>query len=265
MPEHHHFSLTVAERVGTLTLSNPPVNALSRAVLEELRVVLDEIGASNTIKALVLTGADEKAFAAGADIRVFADRDTGPDALRQIDDYIALGQQVLLKLDTLTLPVIAAINGVCLGGGLELALACDMRYAAEHAQLGAPEINLGLIPGWGATQRLPQVVGPSRALELILTGEPVSATQALQIGLVSRVVPSAELLSAAQALAHTIAGRSRVAVTAAMRAVAGSATLPLEAGLALEREEFAKTIVSDDAREGITAFLEKRRPQFKDR
>lgn len=265
MPDYQYLKVESQDRVGVLTIDRPPVNALSRPLLEEISAMLDAVIANPQIKALVVTGAGEKVFAAGADIKVFAQVETVPDALEDVQNYIKLAQDVFLKLDRLALPTIAAINGTCLGGGLELALACDMRYAAEHASLGAPEINLGLIPGWGGTQRLPRIVGHSHALELILTGEPISAAQALQMGLVSQVVPGTQLLNAALDLGHKIARRSRIAITAALRAVTDGIEMPFEQGLALERQQFATTIRSEDAREGLAAFLAKRQPDFQDR
>ncbi len=264
MSDYQYLTLSIQNHVATVTLNHPPVNALSRGVLEELDACMDALAADAQIKALVITGAGERAFAAGADLKVFAQVETTQEALATVDAYIKLGQDVLLKLDMLAIPTIAAINGICLGGGMELALACDIRYAADDAVLGQPEINLGVIPGWGGTQRLPRVVGHSHALELILTGEGIPATQALQIGLVSKVVPATQVLNEAQKLASSIAARGRIATTAALRAISEGSRLPLADGLALERQQFAVTMQTADAREGLAAFLQKRPPVFRD-
>lgn len=266
MSDYQHLKITTTDRVGILTLDRPPVNALSIPLLHELDRALDELLAAGVVKALVITGAGSKAFAAGADISYFdAIIAMEADARQQAaDDYIKLGQDVFLKLDRLPIPTIAAINGVSLGGGMELALACDIRYAAENARLGLPEINLGIMPGWGGTQRMAQIVGTSRALELILTGEPILAAQALEIGLVSRVLPAGELLTAAAELAAKIASKSRVAVQAALHAVTAANAPTIDAGMELERAQFQTMSLTADMREGISAFLAKRAPQFTD-
>lgn len=265
MTDYQYLKLNIQDRVGTVTIDRPPVNALSRPLLEELSAMLDELGNDPAVKVLVIASAAAKVFVAGADIKVFAGVEQQPEALAAVEAYIKLGQDVFTKLATLGIPTIAAINGACLGGGLELVLACDIRYAAETATLGAPEINLGLIPGWGGTQRLPRIVGQGHAIAMILTGEPVSATQAQAIGLVNRVVAPAELLNAAQALAGTIAAKSRIAISAALSAIRGGTGVQMEQGLTLERQQFATTVTSADAREGLAAFLEKRKPVFLDK
>lgn len=268
MAEYQFLKLNVQFKVGVLTIDRPPVNALSSAMLQELDQILDEIVANPDVKALVITGAGQQVFIAGADINTFAEIGTitDQDEVRaKADEYISMGQSVFLKLDQLEIPTIAAINGAAVGGGLELALACDIRYAADNARLGQPEIGLGIIPGWGGTQRLPRIVGESRALELILTGDTIPAPQALQIGLVNKVVPAAQLLRECQGLARKIAEKSRIATSAALRAVTGGVNETIEEGLALERKQFAVMVTSEDMREGVTAFLQKRRPAFKDK
>jgi enoyl-CoA hydratase/carnithine racemase len=261
MADYQFLKLNVQHRVGVLTVERPPVNALSAPLLKELDQMLDEIAANIDIKALVITGAGQQVFIAGADINAFAEFTNAEDALA----YIKLGQDVFLKLDKMEIPTIAAINGACVGGGLELVLACDIRYAADNARLGFPEIGLGLMPGWGGTQRLPSVVGQGRATELILTGDTIPAPQALQMGLVNKVVPAAQLMRESQGLARKVAEKSRIAVSAALRAISGGAHLPMEEGLTLERKQFEIMSASEDIREGVTAFLQKRRPEFKDK
>ncbi|MBI3330562.1 MAG: enoyl-CoA hydratase/isomerase family protein, partial [Candidatus Omnitrophica bacterium] len=174
-------------------------------------------------------------------------------------------QAVFLKIQRSSTPVIAAINGVCLGGGLELAMACHIRIAGDRARFGQPEINLGIIPGWGGTQRLPRLIGRAKAIEWILTGDMVTAQEALRLGLVNQVVPQDQVLKAAKDLARKLASKGAVALTQALRAIEQGLEGPLEEGLAREAEAFGAVAASDDSREGVKAFLEKRQPQFKDR
>ncbi|MCU0491575.1 MAG: enoyl-CoA hydratase-related protein [Chloroflexaceae bacterium] len=268
MSDYQFLKLNVQFKVGVLTIDRPPVNALNADVLRELDRMLDEIAANSEIKALVVTGAGQQVFIAGADINTFAEIGALPDKAQVVQEavnYAKLGQEVFLKLDRLSIPTIAAVNGACVGGGMELAMACDIRYAADNARLGQPEIGLGIIPGWGGTQRLPRIVGEGRALELILTGDTIPAPEALRIGLVNKVVPAAQLLRECQGLARKLAEKSRVATSAALRAVTGGTTLSIEDGLALERQQFETMSLSEDMREGIGAFLQKRRPEFKDK
>jgi enoyl-CoA hydratase len=247
--------------VATLTIDRPErLNALNLATVTELRSHCDELAADDTVRAVVLTGAGEKAFVAGADISELARLD-GPGAER----YATGGQDLMWRLENLGKPVIAALGGFALGGGLELAMACTLRWAASGARLGLPETGLGLIPGFGGTQRLPRLVGRGRALELILGGEPITAEQALEWGLVTRVLPREELLPAAQEHAATLAARPAVALRAALKAVGEGANMTPDAAVRLEAALFGVTCASGDAREGCQAFLEKRKPQFSHR
>ena len=255
---------TVEERVATLVIDHPPVNALNKQTLTELDAALDELGANAEVKVIVVTGGGQLAFVAGADINeigaiVKAQDASGAQAM------IELGQRVFDKIEGSSKPVIAAINGVCLGGGLELAMACHLRIVGDRARLGQAEINLGIIPGWGGTQRLARIVGPSKATEMILTGDQITAQQALQLRLVNMVVPGDQVIKQAKGLAAKIAGKSAVAISAALAAIGGGLDADLPAGLAKEREQFVRIAGSEDVREGISAFLEKRQPQFKDR
>ena len=177
----------------------------------------------------------------------------------------SLGQSVFLKLQRLGKPVIAAINGVCLGGGCELAMACHLRISGDRARFGQPEINLGIIPGWGGTQRLPRLIGRAKAIEWILTGDMFSAQDALRLGLVNLVVPQDQVLKAAKDLARKIAGKGAVAIRESLSAIEQGMDLSLEAGLAKEAEAFGRVAASEDSKEGVAAFLGKRQPQFKDR
>jgi enoyl-CoA hydratase len=249
-----------ADGVALLTIDRPEKrNALSAQVRAELIEALDEITTDEASRVVVLTGAGDRAFVAGADIAEFAER-------TPLQQRAAMsGRRVFEEIAALGKPVIAMINGFALGGGCELALACDLRIAADSAKLGQPEINLGIIPGGGGTQRLPRVVGMGQAMRLVLTGEVIDAAEALRIGLVDLVYPAAELRERTLALARTIAGRSPVALAMAKSAVRAAAEMPLAAGLAHERELFVTCFASDDRAEGVTAFLEKRPAEFRGR
>jgi enoyl-CoA hydratase len=231
-------------------------NALSAQVREELLAALDALRNDAETRVVVITGAGEKAFVAGADIGEFAER-------TPLEQRAAMtGRRVFDEIASFPKPVIAMINGFALGGGCELALACDLRVAADTAKLGQPEINLGIIPGGGGTQRLPRVVGTGQAMRLVLTGEIVDAQEALRIGLLDVVVPAAELRARTLEMARVMAGRSPVALAAAKSAVRAAAEMPLEAGLRYETELFITCFGSEDRREGVAAFLEKRTPAF---
>src|SRR5215207_6497450 len=246
-------------RVAVVTIDNPPVNALKAALLEELEAELLRLDGDAGVGAIVLRGAGERAFVAGADIKEFPSlRDAPPQ-----ESGSARGiQKVGFAIDGMRTPVVAQIHGFCLGGGLELALACDIRVAAEDAQLGQPEIKLGLIPGGGGTQRLPRLVGHGRALLLNLTGDPISGTQAYEWGLVERAVPQANLLDTAREIAATIAQRSPFAMGVIKELAAETRDLPLADGMRREAQGFIRCIGSADGAEGVMAFLEKRKPEF---
>jgi len=200
---------------------------------------------------------------AGADIGTFGEIFKGQDFDRA-KAFMELGHSTLSKIENSNKPVIAAINGVCLGGGLELAMACHMRICGDRVRLGQPEINLGIIPGWGGTQRLQRIVGAAKATEMILTGEQITAQQAMQLRLVNMVVPGGEVMRQAKGLAAKLANKSAVGTAAALTAIRVGLDACLQDGLAAEREQLARVVASDDAREGITAFLEKREAKFQD-
>lgn len=245
--------------VAVVTIDNPPLNALSFALLEELEAEIDRLDADEGTRAVVLVGGGERAFVAGADIKEFP-------ALREAasqEGGSARGIQKLgHRMDASRTPFVAAIQGFCLGGGLELALCCDLRVAATDAQLGQPEIKLGLIPGGGGTQRLPRLIGSGRAMLLNLTGDFVDGQTAEAWGLVERTVPREEVLDAAKALAATIAQRSPVAVGVLRELARTTRDLPLEEGLRREAEGFRRCLASADGAEGVAAFIEKREPRF---
>jgi enoyl-CoA hydratase len=247
-----------SERVAVVTVNRPDKrNALNSAVRKELVTALDQLRASDDVRVLVLTGAGDKAFVAGADINEFAQR----TALEQ--RAAMTGRVVFEELADFPKPTIAMINGFALGGGCELALACDIRIAAQSALLGQPEIKLGLIPGGGGTQRLPRLVGPGQALRLIYSGELINAEEAARIGLVDRVVANNELRTQTLQLARTIAAHSPVALQLAKTAVRAALETPLSAGLRYEREIFITAFGSEDKRDGVSAFLEKRTAEFR--
>jgi len=244
--------------VTTITVNRPDkLNALNAATIDDLRRALLEVRRDDAVRAVVLTGAGPKAFVAGADIRELAALD--PAGARVVAER---GQHVFDLVEHLGKPVVAAINGFALGGGCELAMACTIRVAADTARLGQPEINLGLIPGYGGTQRLARLVGRGRALELLLTGDPVDAAEAYRIGLVNRVVPAADVVPVAQALATTLAGKAPQAVRAILDAVARGLDGSLAQGQAHEAALFGLVAATDDMKEGTRAFLEKRAAVF---
>jgi enoyl-CoA hydratase len=247
--------------VAILTIDHPPVNALSAALLEELEAEIDALDADQGVRAIVIRGAGERAFVAGADISEFPGL---RKAAREAQERgSARGIQKLgARMDAASTPFVAAIHGFCLGGGLELAMCCDVRVASEDAQLGQPEIKLGLIPGGGGTQRLPRLVGIGRALLLNLTGDFIDARTAYEWGLVEKVVPRERLLEEALGIARTIAERSPVAVGILRELARTTRDLPLEEGLRREAEGFRRCLESEDGAEGVAAFLEKRAPRF---
>lgn len=251
---------SIEEGVATLVINNPPVNALSSPILLEIESEIEALAHQTEVKVIVITGAGTQ-FIAGADIKEIA-AITSPAQGREAS---ARGQEVFNKMERCPKPILAAIQGVCLGGGLELALACHMRIASDRARLGQPEINLGIIPGFGGTQRLARLVGKAKAIELILTGETITAQEAKAIGLVNRVVPDADLLRQAKGFAKKIASKGQVSVQAALRAVQEGGEKSLSEGLAFESELFGQLCDTEDMREGLSAFIEKRQPQFHDR
>jgi enoyl-CoA hydratase len=258
---YSHLKVARDGPVAVVSVSRPDkLNALSDATLEELLAAFTGLRDDEGVRCVILTGGEAKrpAFVAGADIAELAGQD--PLAARRRS---RLGQSVCDLIEGLGKPVIAAVNGFALGGGLELALACHIRLAAEGAKLGLPEVTLGIIPGYGGTQRLPRLVGMGMALELITTGRMIDAEEARSLGLVNRVLPPAELLPAANELAGKIAANGPIAVRLALDAALRGASLPLAAGLAGEQELFALVSSTADMREGLKAFLEKRPAQFR--
>jgi enoyl-CoA hydratase len=249
----------VKDQIARITFNRPKVlNALNRQTVEELGDALNQARGDSSVRVLILTGSGEKAFIAGADINELAVR-TPVDG----KEFALFGQAILHRLETLGKPSIAAINGFALGGGCELALACTMRIASKTAKLGQPEVKLGILPGYGGSQRLPRLCGKGMAHELILTGDMITAEEALRIGLVNRVVEPGDLLTVAESIAKKIAANAPLAVQYAMEAVEHGMEMPQEEGLFLEATLFSVCCATEDMREGTRAFIEKRPAQFK--
>ncbi len=247
------------ETIGILTINRPEkMNALSNQLISELKTVLDTIEQDDKLRVLIFTGAGDKAFVAGADIRELLVRDA------QIGRKVSKERQDLFsRIENLAVPVIAAVNGYALGGGLELALACSIRICSDRAKFGAPEVKLGIIPGDGGTQRLPRLVGLGRAMEMILSGDFIDAQEAYRIGLANKVVPHEELMEKTLELADKIASRPPLAVQFAKEAVNRSVGSGSDSGYALESYLHALSCTTEDKKEGVSAFLEKRKSQFR--
>jgi enoyl-CoA hydratase len=251
----------IREPLAIVTLNRPRVlNALNRATFNELETAFTELGASESVRAILLTGAGEKAFAAGADIQELTSL-----SATEGQQLAARGQRVFELIESCGKPVIACVNGFALGGGCELAMACTLRLASESAKFGQPEVKLGLLPGYGGSQRLPRLIGTGAALKLLLTGEIISAAEAQRIGLVEEVVPAAELFPLAEKLALAIAANAPVAVRYTIAAVHGGMNLPLREALDLEAAYFGLCCATEDKAEGTRAFLEKRPAVWKGR
>ena len=245
--------------IATITFNRPKaLNAINSALLNEFSQALDEVAADENIRVLVLTGAGDKAFVAGADINQLA----ACNALTA-KNFAAKGHSIIGKLQQLPIAVIAAVNGFALGGGTEIAIACDFIYASENAKFGQPEINLGLIPGFGGTQRLPRLIGPNKAKELVFTGKMISAAEAGQMGLVNKVVPQDQLMAEVIKTAREIASKGRLSLRTAKQAINYGLNADLATGIHIEIEGFGLCYGSSDAKEGTSAFLEKRKAAFK--
>lgn len=252
--------IDVADNAGVvrLTITRPKaLNALNSAVLAELGTVLDELERRDDLRAVLITGDGEKSFVAGADIAEM--RDKTPEQARA---FAGQALRTIKRLETLPVPVVALVNGFCLGGGCELALACDWAVASDNAIFGQPEVGLGVIPGFGGTQRLPRRVGPAMAIDLVTTGRKIDAAEALRIGLVNRVMPQAELEGYAEELIKQLSGNGPEAVRGAKQAVHDGLDQDLDSALALETSLFALCFAGQEQTEGMSAFVEKRKPSF---
>lgn len=260
MGEYEFLRVKKEGGVGIITLDNPPVNVLNLKVLDELEDAIEGMSEDEEVKAVVITGAGTYAFSAGADVKMIKELDP-----KEAESVVRLGHRVFNKVENLSKPVIAAINGLSLGGGNELCMACDIRISSDRARFSQPEVSLGLIPAWGGTQRMARLIGKAKAKELIFTGEMITAQEALRIGLVNKVVPDGEELRAATDIARRIAMRSApLAVRAAKRAINEGLQKPsFDEALEVEVDSIREIADSEDLREGIEAFLSKRNPKFK--
>jgi enoyl-CoA hydratase/carnithine racemase len=249
-----------SDGVAVMAVENPPMNVLSIKTIDDITNTVLAACADTSVRVILLTGKG-KAFVAGANISEIQRLKN----IHQVEDYAHKGHLMMNTIEGAVKPIICVINGFCLGGGLELAMACHMRIASDKARLGLPEINLGLIPGFGGTQRLTRIVGKGKALEMILTGNHITPAEAMEAGLVNKVVPQGSLMDEARALAKVIASKSRLSVGAAIDAASSGLDVSLDEGLEIEVENFARVTISIDAKEGTDAFQNKRKPVFKDR
>ena len=258
MSEAREFvDFQIEDRIAIVVVDRPPVNALNRQVEDEIEDVFEELGSLNEIGAVIIRGGGEKAFIAGADIQMISGK-----AAKEAYEMSESTKRVLLKVERFERAVIAAVDGLALGGGCEVALACDIRVADESAVFGFPEVSLGLLPGAGGTQRLTRLVGSGKAKELILTGDPVSADEAKRIGLVERVAPKGEAVSEAKRLAQRVLLRGPIAIVNAKKAINEGLHMAFEDGFKRESQLFSALFETRDMREGVNAFLEKRKPNF---
>ncbi|MHB8928613.1 MAG: enoyl-CoA hydratase/isomerase family protein [Bacillota bacterium] len=258
------FNTIILEKeapLAIITINRPPVNALNPEAIGELTQAFKELRDDAGVRVIIITGAGQYTFIAGADISSFGagQGEPGEASFAQIKN----GQRLFTDIETYPKPVIAAINGVCLGGGNELAMSCDLRIAAESARFGQPEINLGIIPGWGGTQRLPRLIGKTKAMELLLSGDMIKAPDALRVGLVNKVVPDSELLTQSKNVARMLATKAPIAMANIKKAVFQGLDTSIEEGMDIEFRASVECFQTEDAAEGITAFLQKRKPQFK--
>ena len=256
---YENILFEIEDGVALVTMNRPKVlNALNPETLKELEQVIDEVRTNDTVRVMVITGAGDKAFVAGADISEFPKM----NAL-QARVFAEKGQKVFFDLEELPIPVIACVNGFALGGGCEMAMSCDFIYASEKAKFGQPEINLGIIPGFGGTQRLSRLVGRAKAKEICMTGAQISAQEAKELGLVAQVFAHEEIKDKVMEAAKKMAAKGRVSLRAIKQVIDRGVEVDLKSGCAFEVESFATSFVSQDAKEGATAFLEKRKPDFK--
>jgi enoyl-CoA hydratase len=256
---YENIMYEVKEGIATITFNRPKsLNALNGALLAEFSRALDEIAADEDIRVLILTGAGDKSFVAGADITELATFDS-----LKAKAFARKGHDIINKLQALPIAVIAAVNGFALGGGTEIAIACDFIYASENAKFGQPEINLGVVPGFGGTQRLPRLIGTNMAKELIFTGKMISAEEALKLGLVNKVVPQENLMEEVMKTADIIASKGKVSLREAKQAVNRGMNVELAQGCSIEIDAFALCYASPDSKEGTSAFIEKRKADFK--
>lgn len=258
---YQNILFEIKNRIGLVTINRPDkLNALNNQTINEIEDVIKSIKSNSDIFVVVITGSGEKAFVAGADIAELNNLE-----VISAKEFSEKGNRVFRSIETIDKPVIAAVNGFALGGGCELALACHIRIASDNAKFGQPEVNLGIIPGYGGTQRLARVINSARALEMILTGDLISSDEALRIGLVNKVYSQTELLNKTLELAEKIASKGQQAIRFALKAVKATDNMSLSEGLSYEASLFALTCGTEDFKEGTSAFLQKRKPDFKNR
>jgi enoyl-CoA hydratase len=260
MSNWQFISTEIEDRIGVITLNKPPANALSQSMIVEIGEALDTFEENSDVRVIVMHG-EGRFFAAGADIKEF----TGIKHGSEFADLARDGQRIFRHMETATKPIIAAIHGAALGGGLELAMACHMRIASENTQLGMPELQLGLVPGFAGTQRLPKLVGKAKAMEMLLSSEAIKAQEAEKFGLINRTVPEGAHLEVAMKLAALIRHKGARSVQYIMELLQHAETDPIERGQEKEAVRFGDVFETKDAQEGISAFLEKRKPQFQDK
>ena len=255
----NYIKIDINNYIATITINRPEaLNAMNKVVVAELKKTMEDCEENNDVGVIVVTGSGDKAFVAGADIKSMQ-KMSGREAL----EFSREGQEMTMVIENSPKPVIAAINGFALGGGCEIALACDMRIASENAKFSQPEVALGIIPGWGGTQRLPRLIGKGRAIEMITGGKMIDAEEALRIGLVNHVVSQLELTEAVNSLAKSIIKNGPAAVAASLKCIHMGYDKDLENGLDIELNVFAELFETDEQREGTTAFVEKRKPNFR--
>ena len=260
MKQYNCLKIIIENKIAVIAINNPPVNALSKNVILNLEEALKDLNDSKETRALIITGTGDF-FSAGADIREIDRIKSEEDATEMVSHFHRTG----LWIESLPKPVIAAINGICFGGGLELAMTCHIRIASKIARFSLPEINLGIIPGFGGTQRLPRLVGKGKAMEMLLTGESILAHEAKEIGLVNLITEQHDLLSRAKELAGRIASKSLVSVSKMIEAISAGLEKPIDNALKLETRLFSEICKSADKEEGVKAFLGKRHPKFQDK
>jgi enoyl-CoA hydratase len=261
MGERQYIKVSKEDRVAILTIDNPPANTLNQQVVAEFQSALDELWADDEVKVIVVTGGGQMVFVAGADINAILALKTPAEA----KEIVMQVHELFQRIENSSKPIIAAINGHCLGAGIELAMACHMRIANNRAMFGQPEITLGIIPGFGGTQRLSRLAGKSKALELILTGDRITGAEAASIGLVNKAVPGTEVMKTAMGLAKKISSFGKLCIAATLEAVNEGLEVGLKEGLEIEADKFSSLVETEDMREGLTAFLEKRQPKFQDK
>jgi enoyl-CoA hydratase/carnithine racemase len=266
MAELQYVKVSIEDRIATLTIDHPPANAFSEQTVLDLAIAFDQVSANPEVKVIIITGAGQFAFVAGADINeIKAQIDLARAGKEVKRDLIRKGQDLFDRIEQSTKPVIAAINAVCLGGGMELAMACHIRIASDTARFGQPEVNLGVLPGWGGTARLPRIVGRSKAIELIATGDMIPAQEAARLGLVNKVVPAGQVVKTAVDLAKKLTSKSGLTVSAILEAINQGMDMSLDQAQKLAEEKFVYLCSTEDGYEGVSAFLQKRQAKFQDK